>query len=103
MRRPRVTIRTAMILIALAAVLLAAEKVRRRWRLCRVQIRFYSELHETDRGLAVNSEEYAAEKRREYEMYQAEASASSAMLAAHIKKSWDQVAGGVPGLLNKGR
>jgi hypothetical protein len=81
-----------MALIALAAVLLVAERARRHWRVCRYEVRVCSVMETTYLRLAAISDEAAAERRERYERYMAEASPTSAILAAEVKESGDRIA-----------
>jgi hypothetical protein len=92
MRLPRLTIRTMMALIALAAVLLATEKARRDWVFCRHEVLVYAEFEASYLRLAAEDDRAAAEAHERYERYQAQTDPLSEILAANRKEKWAEFA-----------
>jgi hypothetical protein len=75
-----------MALIAVAAVLLAAEKARRHWVLCREEARFFGDNERRYLEMAALSDEMFNRSGEKYEAYRAVTDPTSALLADHFKK-----------------
>jgi hypothetical protein len=79
-----------MALIVLAAIILAAEKARRRRVFCQQKISLAADIESRYRRVAATADQAVAEFRVKYEKWRAETDPGSALVAEQIKESLDR-------------